>query len=102
MLDGLARDRDRADIAADLVPLHRRNDTFPGEVLLRLAADALAWCGASRVDPVPLEGMRERFLPGLSFRGREKAKLGYRLTQAQVGEWKASRRGSLMLWRYAG
>ena len=96
MLDGVARDRGLADIAADLAPLHPRNGTFPGEVLLRLAADALAWCGASRADPVPLEGMRERFLPGFSFRGREKAKLGYGLTRAQVGEGgegKASRRG---------
>ena len=84
LLDGVARNRGLADIAADLAPLHPRNGTFPGEVLLRLAADALAWCGASRAEPVPLEGMRERFLPGFSFRGREKAKLGYGLTRAQV------------------
>jgi hypothetical protein len=48
---------------SQLAPLHPRNDTFPGEVFLHLAADALEWCGATRADPLPLEGLRERFLP---------------------------------------
>ena len=39
-------------------------------MFLRLAADALDWCGASRADPLPLEGLRERFLPERTFRGR--------------------------------
>jgi len=30
----------------------------------------LDWCGASRADPLPLEGLRERFLPERTFRGR--------------------------------
>ncbi len=47
------------------------------EVLLRLAADALAWCGASRADPLDLEGIRERFLPECTFRGRQNKKLQY-------------------------
>ena len=55
--------------------MHPRNNTFPGEVFLRLAADALDWSGASRADPVTLEGMRERFLPECAFRGRGKRKL---------------------------
>jgi hypothetical protein len=77
LLDRLAEDRDLSDIAAELAPLHPRNDTFPGEVFLQVAADALGWCGASRADPVPLEGMRERFLSSCSFRGRERRKLQY-------------------------
>src|SRR5271166_5005005 len=77
LLDGLAGDRDLPDIAAELAVLHPRNDTFPGEVFLRVAADALGWCGASRADPVPLEGMRERFPAGCSFRGRERSRLQY-------------------------
>jgi hypothetical protein len=82
LLDGLAEDRDLSDIAAELAPLHPRNNTFPGEVFLRVAADALVWCGASRDDPVPLEGMRERFLAGYSFRGRERGKLQYAILAA--------------------
>jgi hypothetical protein len=82
LLDGLAGDRDLSDIAARLAPSHPRNDTFPGEVFLQVAADALGWCGANRVDPVPLEGMRERFLAGYSFRGRERGKLQYAILAA--------------------
>ena len=82
LLDGLAGDRDLSEIAAELAPSHPRNDTFPGEVFLRVAADGLGWCGASRADPVPLEGMRERFLAGYSFRGRERSKLQYAILAA--------------------
>jgi hypothetical protein len=32
-------------------------------VFLHLAADALDWCRPSRTDPLPLKGLRERFLP---------------------------------------
>jgi hypothetical protein len=75
LLDGLARDAGVDELAGELAPLHPRNDTFPGEVLLRLAADALEWCGASRAEPLALEGLRDRFLPEGTFRGRERAKL---------------------------
>jgi hypothetical protein len=77
LLDGLARDADIFEVLSGLAPLHPRNDTFPGEVFLDLAADALEWCGASRADPLPLEGLRERFLPECAFRGRQNAKLQY-------------------------
>jgi hypothetical protein len=51
-------------------------------VLLRLAADALAWCGASRAQPLPLEGLWERYLPECAFRGRQNAKLQYAVLAA--------------------
>jgi hypothetical protein len=82
LLDGLARDADIFEVLSGLAPLHPRNDTFPGEVFLRLAADALEWCGASRTGPLPLEGLREGFLPECSFRGRENAKLQYAVLAA--------------------
>jgi hypothetical protein len=82
LLDGLARDADLVEVLSGLAPLHPRNDTFPGEVFLDLAADALAWCGASRADPLPLEGLRERFLPEAAFRGRQNAKLQYAVLAA--------------------
>lgn len=62
--------------------MHPRNDTFPGEIFLRVAADALGWSGASRAEPVSLEGMRERFLAGCAFRGRERRKLQYSILAA--------------------
>jgi hypothetical protein len=52
------------------------------EVFLHLAADALEWCGASRAEPLALEGLRERFLPGCGFRGRQNAKLQYAVLAA--------------------
>ena len=82
LLDGLARDADIFELVSELAPLHPRDNTFPGEVFLRLAADALDWCGASRADPLPLEGLRERFLPECTFRGRQNAKLQYAVLAA--------------------
>jgi hypothetical protein len=78
-------------------------------VFLRLAADALEWCGASRADPLPLEGLRERFLPEATFRGRRNAKLQYAVLAAaavhggtepdlldEVAWWQADN-----FWQYA-
>ena len=82
LLDGMARDVDISELVSELAPLHPRDNTFPGEVFLRLAADALDWCGASRADPLPLEGLRERFLPECTFRGRQNKKLQYAVLAA--------------------
>lgn len=82
LLDGLARDTDIFEVLSELAPLHPRNDTFPGEVFLHLAADALEWCGTSRAEPLPLGGLRERFLPECAFRGRQNAKLQYAVLAA--------------------
>ena len=77
LLDGLARDADIFELVSKLAPLHPRDNTFPGEVFLHVAADALSWCEASQADPLPLEGLRERFLRECTFRGRENKKLQY-------------------------
>lgn len=37
----------------------------------------LARCGASRADPLDLEGILEQFLPECTFRGRQSKKLQY-------------------------
>ena len=82
LLSGLARDADIFELVSELAPLHPRDSTFPGEVFLRLAADALDWCGASRADPLPMEGLRERFLPECTLRGRQNTKLQYAVLAA--------------------
>jgi hypothetical protein len=82
LLDGLARDTGIFELVSEVAPLHPRDSTFPGEVFIRVAADALAWCGASRADPLALEGLRERFLPACTFRGRENTKLRYAVLAA--------------------
>jgi hypothetical protein len=109
LLDGLARDADIFELVSELAPLHPRNDTFPGEVFLRVAGDALDWCEASRADPLPLEGLRERFLPEYTFRGRHDTKLQYAVLAAaalrggtepdlldEVARWQADD-----FWQYA-
>ena len=75
LLDGLARDADIFELLSELAPLHPRDNTFPGEVFVHIATDALDCCGASRADPLPLEGLRERFLPERTFRGQQNSKL---------------------------
>jgi len=50
-------------VRLQLDPLHPRNDTFPGEVFLELAADAIDEAGASREEPIEFERIRERYLP---------------------------------------
>jgi hypothetical protein len=76
-LPGVARGANVFELLSELAPLHPRDNTFPGEVLLRLAADALDWCRASRADPLALEGIREQFLAECTFRGRQNKKLQY-------------------------
>jgi hypothetical protein len=82
LLDGLACGTEMSGLLGELAPLHPRNNTFPGEVFLGLAADALDWCGASRADPLALEGIRERFLPERRFRGRQNKKLQFAVLAA--------------------
>jgi hypothetical protein len=62
-LSGIADDLELGEIAARLAPLHPKNNTFPGEVLLELAADAIEESGASREQPLEFEGIRTRHLP---------------------------------------
>jgi hypothetical protein len=82
LLTGLAQDTDLADMISTAEPLHPRNNTFPGEVFLRLAADALSWSGATQADPLPLEGTLEQFLPEFTGRGRDRRKLQYAVLAA--------------------
>src|SRR6201996_1766391 len=82
LLDGLARDADLFAIADELASLHPRYNTFPGEVFLDAAAAALQWCGASRAAPLSVAGLRERFLPECTFRGRDNAKIQYAILAA--------------------
>jgi hypothetical protein len=82
LLDGIARDTGLPELAGELAPLHPRANTFPGEVLVQVAADALEWCGASRADPLALERMAERFLPECAFRGRQNKKLQFAVLAA--------------------
>jgi hypothetical protein len=69
-LEGISAGTDPVELAGRLAYLHPERDTFPGEVFLGLAADALGVAGASRGEPVEYAGIRERYLPEIGFRGR--------------------------------
>jgi len=82
-LSGIAAGRDVDGIVRELAVLQPANDTFPGEVLLELAADAIELSGVSRAEPLDYSGIRERFLPEVEFRGRyERHKSHYALRAA--------------------
>ena len=53
-----------------LLALHPPNNTFPAEVLLELAAEAITESGASMTEPIQFEGVRDRYLPEYHFRGK--------------------------------
>jgi hypothetical protein len=57
-------------IMEQLAALQPRDNTFPAEVLLELAAKAIEESGASPADPINCEGMRTRYLPENQFRGK--------------------------------
>ena len=82
LLDGLASDSEVSELVGEVASLHPRDNTFPGEVFLHVAADALDWCGASRADPLALERMRERFVPECAVRGRQNNKLQFTILAA--------------------
>jgi hypothetical protein len=62
-LSGIAGNAELGELAERLAPLHPKNDTFPGEVLLELAADAIEEAGVTREQPLEFEGIRKRHLP---------------------------------------
>jgi hypothetical protein len=66
----LMTSQDTESTMAGLAALHPRNNTFPAEVLLELAAEAIAESGASPAEPIQYEGMRDRYLPEYHFLGK--------------------------------
>ncbi len=67
------------DALDQIGPLHPKNNTFPGEVFIPLAADALNDCGVSRDSPISGEGIVEKYLSECRFRGWDNQKIRYAL-----------------------
>ena len=85
LLSGLAAGDDVFELAASVADLHSEYNTFPGEVFMDLAADALEIAGATRNDPISYEGLLETHLPECEFRGKNNRKIQYAiLTSASV------------------
>jgi hypothetical protein len=52
LLVGMAGGQDAVELSAAMADLHPKNDTFPGEVYMRLAAEVLADNTAAAGEPV--------------------------------------------------
>jgi hypothetical protein len=85
LLSGLNAGGDVFELAASIADLHPKNNTFPGEVFMDLAADVFEIVDATRDDPIAYEGLRETYLPECEFRGRDNRRIQYAiLTSASV------------------
>lgn len=85
VLSGLAAGDDVFELTASVADLHQKYNTFPGEVFMDLAADALEIAGATRNDPISYEGLLEAYLPECEFWGKNNRKMQYAiLTSASV------------------
>lgn len=77
LLVGLSSGQDVFELSATIADLHHKNDTFPGEVYIRLAGDVLADTSAAGAGPIEYEGLREVHLEEFEFRGKENRKFQY-------------------------
>ncbi len=72
LLVGLADGADAVDLAASIADLHPKNNTFPGEVFMELAADILELAIVELTSPIRYEDLCSRFLPEVDFKGNLK------------------------------
>jgi hypothetical protein len=81
-LAGLARGDDANQLVADIADLHVQDNTFPGELFLELAADALAAAGVERQPGVAYQDLLSTYLPEVAFRGKEPRRIQYTVLTA--------------------
>jgi hypothetical protein len=70
VLSGLARGDDVYDLVAAAAPSHVPGWFTPDVALLELAVTALDLACPAGAEPLEYEGLREHFLPEVTFRGR--------------------------------
>lgn len=77
ILAALASHLDLEVASLAIAELHVRGDTFPGEVFMGLAADALDIAGVDRSDPIDYDSLLHDYLADVSFRGKQHHKISY-------------------------
>jgi len=82
LLAGLVRGDDAHGIAADVSDLHVRHNTFPGEIFMAVAADALRLADAAPNDHVAYRALLADHLPEVEFRGKDHRRIQYAVLTA--------------------
>jgi hypothetical protein len=100
------------DVTADLAARVDKSTAYDvGELLLEMAADALDLAAPTRAHPIEYEGLRERYLPERTFRGRTEHHKSHYALQAAIairagirpdlaGEVSWWRNNDLWLWAW--
>jgi hypothetical protein len=70
VLGGLARGDDAYDLVAAVAPTHVPHRFTPDVALLEIAVTALDVACPPGAEPLEYDGLRERYLPEVTFRGR--------------------------------
>ena len=77
LLAGLAGGADANQLVVEITDLHVRHNTFPGEVFMKLAADALRTAGVQRTDGIAYRDLLANHLGEVEFRGKEHRRIQY-------------------------
>lgn len=101
LLAGLIAGDDAHDISTAVWDLHPKNNTFPGEVSLRIGVASLMLAGTSSERPVECEGLVSTFLPECQFRGRDNSKFKFAVlaSAALHGGLEADLLDEVVWWR---
>jgi hypothetical protein len=77
LLEGLRRGTEQLpDLALSLESLHSRGNTFPGEVFMELAVEAMDLAGIEQRG-LPYQELLNNYLPEYEFRGRRAQKIKF-------------------------
>ena len=82
LLAGLAGGVDANQLVVEIADLHVRQNTFPGEVFMELAADALRTAGVERAPGVAYRDLVSKHLGEVEFRGKEHRRIQYAILTA--------------------
>ena len=82
LLAGLARGVDANQLVVEIADLHVRHNTFPGEVFMELAADALRTAGVQRSPGIAYRELLAKHLGEVEFRGKEHRRIQYAILTA--------------------
>jgi hypothetical protein len=82
LLAGLSRGLDANELVVAIADMHPSRDTFPGEVFMTLAADALDLAGVNRMEPIEEAQLLPVHLPEVELRGKENRRFQYAVLTA--------------------